>query len=69
MNKEEFKKMLLKFGFIDKKFKYVYNEWRIYFYNDEYHLYNGYEWFNCSYNDITPFKKLIRNIRLNELLG
>jgi len=47
---------------------WIFKQFKIELYNNVYNFYNGLIWSGHYYEELTPIKKLIRNIRLNELL-
>ena len=70
MNKEEFIKYIESIGFIDNNDElYVYKGFGINLYYSYYNFFNGSEWeFDIPYNDLKPLLKIIRSIKLKQLL-
>ena len=70
MNVEEFKKFIQSIGFEEMIGSYYrYKEFVIVLYNNEYSFYNASGWIGIyELNDLTPLKKITRDIKLKQLL-
>ena len=73
MSREEFKQFILSIGFKYNGY-YVYKEFVIYLYYNDYDFHNGSEWYdNNDINDLrlieNYFKRELRSIKLKNILG
>ena len=69
MKIQEFKNYIKSIGYkYDKMDYYQYGEFMIHLCTDSYMFYNGIEWFFYKYNDLTPFLKLSRSIKIKKIL-
>ena len=72
MNREEFIKLIKYIGFILESnlayHRYYYKNYEINLYDYIYNFYNGSEWIKSDLNDLSPFKKELRSIKLKGLL-
>ncbi len=72
MNEIEFKNYIESIGFSHVNMYSFYKGFKIEFYNDYYHFWNGSKWLFYDYSDLTPinkyFKQELRSIKLGKLL-
>ena len=74
MSKEEFKKYIESIGFKYDSYSYLYKNYQIDLYNNNYNFYNRSGWaLNISLNNLKPlqkeFKNELRSIKLKKILG
>ena len=69
MTRLEFHEFIKSLGFKPFGIYYKYELYHIYLHSTYYNFYNGSEWFRIDLNDLTPLKKIDRNIKLKQLLG